>query len=308
MPGLMELKNRVAGHTKFVDLGKYLLKGMDVREYHFYRKMSKCSKEFKSIFPKFYGVRRLVDPENSIFEEVDMDEFDIIAEECRKAKRNEMKDYFICIENFSYHMKYPCSMDVKLGCHWSYAGVSETRGKKYDDRWEKTTSASVGLRYCGHIGFSTVINSDIKQIPYTTITEIPDSSPKVYRVYQNKDAGWKMKIDNLEDTICQFFCYPELKFRPELVKKAIEKIEKMIKPLEEQKVFTFRSTSLLMTYSALEKSDIKVALIDFSHEYEVTPEMIDEKEGIVPGDADIVQSLKNLVGYLKHRLREEEKE
>ena len=62
-----------------------------------------------------------------------------------------------------------------------------------------------------------------------------------------------------------------------------------------------------MTYNALDSSDIKLALIDFSHEYEVTPDMIDEKEGIVPGDADLVQSLKNLVGYIKHRIEVEEK-
>lgn len=303
MPGIKVLKNKVAGHSKFLDIGKYLLKGLDVREYRFYRKMDKCPNEFKKIFPKFYGVMRLVDINKNEFEKIDMDSFDEVAEKHRLEKKNEMDGYFLCIQNFSNGMKYPCSMDVKLGCRWSYMGVSEKRGRKYDARWDKTTSAKVGLRYCGHIGFSNALNDFVQELPHVDISEVPESSPVMYKIFQNKDAGWEMKIENLEDTLAQFFYYPNLQFRFDLVEQTIKDIKKIIKPLEEQKTFTFRSTSLLLTYDALGNDGVKMALIDFSHEFEVTPDMVDEDEGLVPGDEDIVQSLRNFVKILKHKVK-----
>eukprot|EP00766_Chilomastix_caulleryi_P003636 gnl/Chilomastix_caulleri/4742.p2 GENE.gnl/Chilomastix_caulleri/4742~~gnl/Chilomastix_caulleri/4742.p2 ORF type:complete len:52 (+),score=11.37 gnl/Chilomastix_caulleri/4742:211-366(+) len=47
-----------------------------------------------------------------------------------------------------------------------------------------------------------------------------------------------------------------------------------------------------------------MSLIDFSHEFEITPEKADEKRGLIPGDADIVKSLRNFNKLLETRLEE----
>ena len=170
---------------------------------------------------------------------------------------NEVNTY-VQMQNLTDGLVQPCICDLKMG----FKGYDHTAGKlkiaQQVALCTVTTSSSLGFRMCG--------------MRYQNGQDL---------IVRDKPWGAKLSKNTMQDAIFQFLT----RNRFDVAMVFSEKLKELLKWFNEQKLFKFFSSSILLIYDSasfdVDKVDIKV--VDFAHTFPSTDGKIDEnyRDGLI---------------------------
>jgi len=153
---------------------------------------------------------------------------------------------FILLENISKDFHYPCSIDLKMGTRGSGDIIASLeKYERHVQRVNQSTSASLGVRFCG----MRVYNCSRKEYTFTD----------KYKGRTIDESGF---ISCLKD-----FIYNGNTHRKDLIKPIITKLKTLLQNLENIDSYRFYCSSLLIIYDGCDsdnQSNVELRMIDFA--------------------------------------------
>ena len=196
---LRPLHAQVGGHVgmKIFD-DRYVCKPLNRRELQFYNAIPK---QLSPMVPGFVGTLTIGNDEKST------------------------SDYLV-LENLTMGYKKPCVLDLKMGTRMYGDFATEAKRQSQRTKTRKTTSAKLGVRFCGSQRFSVSKNNFEKLDKY---------------------VGRKATETEFRDLLENFFNNNGF-LRTDIISHVIDKVRDMRKSLLDLNQFRFYSSSLLIIY------------------------------------------------------------
>ena len=147
---LRPLHAQVGGHVgmKIFD-DRYVCKPLNRRELQFYQCIPK---QLSQLVPGFVGTLTIGNDE-------DGEEFySSTTNSCSNSEKLSSSDYLV-LENLTMGYKKPCVLDLKMGTRMYGDFASEAKRQSQKKKTVKTTSAKLGVRFCGSQRFSVSKNN-----------------------------------------------------------------------------------------------------------------------------------------------------
>jgi len=207
------LVSQVGGHVDMKILnGSYVCKPLNPRELQFYRKLSAHIHDF---VPKFHGTLSLEeDHETNRFMNG------------RVSSDRDMTEEYIVLENLTDGYKKPCVLDLKMGTRMWGDFATEAKIQSQRQKVQKSTSAKLGVRFCGSQRYSVSKNNFEKLDKY---------------------VGRSATEREFRELLANFFFNCGF-FRSDIVVKVIDEIRKIRQKLQSLDGYRFYSSSLLIIY------------------------------------------------------------
>uniref|UniRef100_A0A8R1XYV7 Kinase n=1 Tax=Onchocerca volvulus TaxID=6282 RepID=A0A8R1XYV7_ONCVO len=174
--------------------------------------------EFALFVPKFHGLKTL------------------------RVGGKEME--FIVMEDLTYHYKYPCIMDIKMG-KVTY-DPSATKAKKLSEAVKYPEQEVLGFRLTGYRMHFGCRENDVR--------------------VRDKQWGRSRNMENIAEAFCEFLS-GRLMEKSFVARQTLEQLCKLRKWFSSQRIYHFYASSILLIYEAcMERPpNVFVKLIDFSH-------------------------------------------
>lgn len=221
---LRPLHAQVGGHVgmKIFD-DRYVCKPLNRRELQFYQCIPK---QLSQLVPGFVGTLTIGNDE-------DGEEFySSTTNSCSNSEKSSSSDYLV-LENLTMGYKKPCVLDLKMGTRMYGDFASEAKRQSQKKKTVKTTSAKLGVRFCGSQRFSVSKNNFEKLDKY---------------------VGRKATETEFRDLLENFFNNNGI-LRTDIILYVINEVRDMRKSLLQLDQFRFYSSSLLIIYEGRQFSD-----------------------------------------------------
>jgi len=152
---------------------------------------------------------------------------------------------YVCLEDLTAKYKIPCILDCKLGTRTHDDDAPQEKARRHMEKCRKTTSGALGVRFSG----MQVYRKDTEEY-----------------LFRDKYHGRKLKKEDLYNSLVEFFNNGE-QIRCNVVRRCLRALEELRKHLEDQKHFSFYSSSLLIVYEGSADAEplVDVRMIDFAH-------------------------------------------
>eukprot|EP00092_Neocalanus_flemingeri_P089344 GFUD01113053.1.p1 GENE.GFUD01113053.1~~GFUD01113053.1.p1 ORF type:complete len:346 (+),score=69.72 GFUD01113053.1:48-1085(+) len=225
---LRPLHAQVGGHVgmKIFD-DRYVCKPLNRRELQFYQAIPR---QLSQLVPGFVGTLTNGNAE-------DGEEFySNKSKNCSDSAGSQTSDYLV-LENLTMGYKKPCVLDLKMGTRMYGDFASEAKRQSQKKKTVKTTSAKLGVRFCGSQRFSVSKNNFEKLDKY---------------------VGRKASETEFRDLLENFFNNNGF-LRRDIISHVINKIRDMRESLLDLNQFRFYSSSLLIIYEGQHFSDSEAA-------------------------------------------------
>jgi len=224
--------DQVAGHdtgpaTRFLASNGTVYKPLQSeargsREVTFYESLKDVAPEFIPFAPAFYGCKEV--------------EF--------QNEQHVEKHKFLVMEDltFPFNSNTLSVADIKMGTR-TYDDQASEKKRNYEIfKASKTTTITLGLRFCGLKVYQEGIG--IKKF--------------------NKDWGKGISDKNIHDGLSAFL-HNGKKLRMELIQPFVQKLRRLLEWFEKNSKLRFYGTSLLLLYDVSQKIDPVLKVIDFAH-------------------------------------------
>jgi len=184
---------------------RYVCKPLNTREVSFYQKLPE---ELIGLVPAYHGTVSLNTADSQLDE------------------RNPEDSDYIVLENLTIDYKKPCILDLKMGTRMYGDFASEAKIQSQSRKCLKSTSAKLGVRFCGSQRFSVTKNNFEKLDKY---------------------VGRKATETEFKELLAHFF-FNNGFLRTDIICKVISEIHKMRLQLRLLDGYRFYSSSLLIIY------------------------------------------------------------
>lgn len=201
---------------------RYVCKPLNRRELKFYQCIPK---QLGQLVPGFVGTLTIGNDE-------DGEEF--YSSTSSSSEKSSSSDYLV-LENLTMGYKKPCVLDLKMGTRMYGDFASEAKRQSQKKKAVKTTSAKLGLRFCGSQRFSVSKNNFEKLDKY---------------------VGRKATETEFRDLLENFFNNNGI-LRTDIISYVINEVRDMQKSLLQLDQFRFYSSSLLIIYEGRHFSEIE---------------------------------------------------
>jgi len=180
---------------------------------------------------------------------------------------------FVEMEDLTYGMKMPCTMDLKIGLKTAGEDASPEKRERMGKKDRLTTTVSLGFRLTGARSYNYFTNEYIER---------------------DKDYGRVLTAEQMPFVLREFF-YDGKSLRKSVVEKFIKEIQKVQLWMQSQRQFKIYSGSLLFVYDADPNSTIqpRLRMIDFAHaipSYDGKPD-----ESYLTGISNLLHHLTSLL-------------
>lgn len=292
------------------------------QEFSFYEQIDHI-KSLEQFVPKYHGVASVQFDEDSGSESSELDgaHSQFLEEECitdvssekwqrsgavtrsnianpwslhlygKKLKQTGHSASCIILEDLTSRFRFPCVLDVKMGQRAYGDDASVVKRERSIKKSASTTSASLGIRFCG--------------------MQVYNPSAQCYQC-QNKYAGRAITTENAQDTLSHFFSVnngstvsPRSMFLADAFLRVLKRLCDALSTLEGCR---FYSSSLLLIYEGDPSTDtpeLDVRMIDFAHTSVFHANHGDNLEGVL--DPDKAGPDENLIFGVRNLLRMLEK-
>jgi len=203
---------------------RYVCKPLNRRELQFYQCIPK---QLSPLVPGFVGTL-------SIGENEDGEEFYSSSSKMGKHSEKSVSSDYLVLENLTMGYKKPCVLDLKMGTRMYGDFASEAKRQSQKKKTIKTTSAKLGVRFCGSQRFSVSKNHFEKLDKY---------------------VGRKATETEFRDLLENFFNNNGI-LRTDIISSVINEVSDMRKSLTHLDQFRFYSSSLLIIYEGRQFSDV----------------------------------------------------
>jgi len=222
---LRPLRAQVGGHVgmKIYD-DRYVCKPLNRRELKFYEYLPK---QLSSLVPGFVGTL-------SIGEREDEESCYYSNSKLTQNSEKSLCSDYIVLENLTMGYKKPCVLDLKMGTRMYGDFASEAKRQSQRKKSVKSTSAKLGVRFCGSQRFSVSKNNFEKLDKY---------------------VGRKATESEFRDLLENFFNNNGF-LRTDIISNVISQIHDMRKSLAHLDQIRFYSSSLLIIYEGRQFSDM----------------------------------------------------
>merc|ERR550517_2269135 len=202
-----QLYSQVGGHVSMKILNeRYVCKPLNIRELSFYQNLPA---ELSLLVPTYHGTVSL-----------DSDS------QPRSSSGSSGVSEHIVLENLTIGYKKPCVLDLKMGTRMYGDFATEAKIQSQSKKSLKSTSAKLGVRFCGSQRFSVTKNNFEKLDKY---------------------VGRKATETEFKELLANFF-FNNGFLRTDIICKVISEIHKMRLKLKLLDGFRFYSSSLLIIY------------------------------------------------------------
>jgi len=190
---------------------------------------------------------------------------------------------YLRLQDLNARFAIPCVCDVKMGTRHYDDDAPPEKVLRHIEKSRNTTSGSVGIRFTGMQVYSR-------------------REQKYY--FRDKYHGRTLKDDDLPGEF-RFFFSDGFRLRVKVVRMILDKLEQLLPYIEQQKLFKFYSSSLLLVYEGNEDGEnnegdqnvnVDVRMIDFAHT---------QPSGGAEGDEGYAFGLCNLISILRKLLETE---
>jgi len=167
------------------------------------------------------------------------------------------KEKQIIMEDLTKKFKKPCIMDLKMGVSSVGEDASEEKKKSMQEKDNKTTSVSLGIRIVG--------------------MKVWNSKKGEYVSY-DKDFGKKVTKEKMLDSLQLYFDNGD-GVNYDIIPSFLDKLEEIFDWFRSQKQLRFYSSSLLFLYDAENKkadSPVDLRMIDMAHVHEIKDNGLDD--------------------------------
>ena len=206
---LKPLKAQVGGHVYMKILNdQFVCKPLNIRELKFYQSVPS---EIVRFVPTFIGTLEL---ENDI-----------------QSSSSECNEYLV-LDNLTQGFQKPCILDLKMGTRMYSDSATDSKRKSQRKKSKTSTSAKLGVRFCGSQRFS-----------------ISNNSFEMLDKYIGRDADEYQLRRLLE----KFFTLGGA-LRRDVLNSVLCEISSMKKSLADLEGFRFYSSSLLIIYEGMTQS------------------------------------------------------
>jgi len=214
---LKPLKAQVGGHVYMKSLNdEYVCKPLNERELQFYQNIPQSLVDH---VPAFQGTLLLGSEEH--------------VGNRREAPSTSQSRKYLVLENLTKDFNKPCILDLKMGTRMYGDFASDSKRKSQRKKSKKSTSAKLGVRFCGSQRFSVASDN----------FEILD-----------KYVGRNADESELRRLLEKFFTHKRL-LRKDVINNVLGEICRMKKSLLDLEEYRFYSSSLLIIYEGLHQED-----------------------------------------------------
>jgi len=214
---LKPLKAQVGGHVYMKSLNdEYVCKPLNERELQFYQNIPPSLVDH---VPTFQGTLVVGTEEH--------------GGNRREAQSTSQTRKYLVLENLTKDFNKPCILDLKMGTRMYGDFASDSKRKSQRKKSKKSTSAKLGVRFCGSQRFSVANDS----------FEILD-----------KYVGRNADESELRRLLEKFFTHKRL-LRKDVINNVLGEICRIKKSLLDLEEYRFYSSSLLIIYEGLLQED-----------------------------------------------------
>jgi len=230
---LRPLRAQVGGHVGMkIFNDHYVCKPLNRRELKFYQFLPK---QLSSLVPEFVGTLTIGE---------DGEKFYSSNRKMSQNLENSLSSDYIVLENLTMGYKKPCVLDLKMGTRMYGDFASEAKRQSQKKKTVKSTSAKLGVRFCGSQRFSVSKNNFEKLDKY---------------------VGRKATESEFRDLLENFFNNNGF-LRTDIITSVISQIRNMRTHLAQLDQLRFYSSSLLIIYEGRQFSDISGEARSFESE------------------------------------------
>merc|ERR1711973_195360 len=205
-----ELYSQVGGHVNMKTLNeRYVCKPLNIRELSFYQNLPA---ELSVFVPTYHGT-------------VSLDSNSQPRSSAGGSGPSEVSEHIV-LENLTIGYKKPCILDLKMGTRMYADFATEAKIESQSKKCLKSTSAKLGVRFCGSQRFSVTKNNFEKLDKY---------------------VGRKATETEFKELLANFF-FNNGFLRTDIISKVISEIHKMRLQLKRLDGYRFYSSSLLIIY------------------------------------------------------------
>lgn len=216
---LKPLKAQVGGHVYMKILNdQYVCKPLNERELQFYQNIPKSLADH---VPAFQGTLVVGNEESSGH-----------RREATSSSNMSSRKYIV-LENLTKDFNKPCVLDLKMGTRMYGDFATDSKRKSQRKKSTKSTSAKLGVRFCGSQRFS-VSNDKFEML--------------------DKYVGRHADESELRKLLEKFFTHG-MSLRKDVINNVLGEICRMKKSLLDLEEYRFYSSSLLIIYEGMIKED-----------------------------------------------------
>jgi 1D-myo-inositol-tetrakisphosphate 5-kinase/inositol-polyphosphate multikinase len=258
--------NTVGGHSSIYTFenGCKILKPANPSEKKVYEKLQKVS-SISEYIPKYYGTLRYDEEEKNF-----------------KVRRFQKVGEFIVLENLTKPFNHPCVMDLKMGSRTYRDEMTNPDIAKRKVKSSSTTAMTSGFKISG-----------LRVYQPTSERYLIRKYIRRNRLITDEDISFKKTLS--------LFLFDGVKYRLELVKQFLVKLQGLHDALDKCRQFDFMASSVLLIYEGdSSKQKVDVRLIDFDHTI-IHPDSTRDQAGIRFGLRSLMSSLRKIMYWCSKR-------
>jgi len=202
---------------------RYVCKPLNSRELKFYQAMPK---QLSQLVPGFVGTLSIGNNEDG------QEFYSSSSKNSSNSEGSSSSDYLV-LENLTMGYKKPCVLDLKMGTRMYGDFATEAKRQSQKKKTVKTTSAKLGVRFCGSQRYS-VSKKNFEKL--------------------DKYVGRKATETEFRDLLANFFNNNGF-LRTDIISYVINEVRDLRKSLLNLNQFRFYSSSLLIIYEGRQFSN-----------------------------------------------------